>query len=245
MGEGDYDRMIAQYCHSLHCCDINEEDVRFAHSLNADLPQIHYAVKDALSLDYPDNHFDVVLSIDVIEHVSDSRQLLREVARVLKPGGTALITFPSLTFPFTYDPINAALRPTGKHLSFGAYGFGHFKLIDPRVFENWAAELGFQIEESNGLSGYLSGLSEMYWVGVAQRLFKSNARNLPDQEAPRKSLRPTADEPALARLTDLLIALDKTVLKFTNASVGRGYVLKNKKDQSGHPVLPNANGVAS
>ncbi len=33
--------------------------------------------------------------------------------------------------------------------------------------------------------GYLSGLSEMYWVGLAQRLFKSNARNLPDQEASR------------------------------------------------------------
>jgi SAM-dependent methyltransferase len=225
MGEGDYDRMIARHCSTLHCCDINEADVNFAQSLNADLPQIHYAVKDALDLDYPNNHFDFVLSIDVIEHVSDSRQLLREVARVLKPGGTALITFPSIRFPFTYDPLNALLRPLGKRLSFGAYGFGHFQLIDPRVFEHWTAELGFRIEEAAGLSGYLSGLSEMYWVGFAQRLFKSNARNLPAAHASRKSLRPTTDEPFLARLTDLVIALDNAVLRCTKASVGRGYVL--------------------
>lgn len=51
---------------------------------------------DARTLDYPKNIYDVVLSISVIEHVSndDDSRVMKELWRVLKPGGLLILTFP-------------------------------------------------------------------------------------------------------------------------------------------------------
>jgi 2-polyprenyl-3-methyl-5-hydroxy-6-metoxy-1,4-benzoquinol methylase len=48
------------------------------------------AAGEALPL--PDRAFDAVVCWDVIEHVRDPRLVLAELARVLRPGGTALLT---------------------------------------------------------------------------------------------------------------------------------------------------------
>ena len=40
----------------------------------------------------PDNAYDIVLSTQVLEHVADPGQYLREAARILKPGGTLVVT---------------------------------------------------------------------------------------------------------------------------------------------------------
>jgi ubiquinone/menaquinone biosynthesis C-methylase UbiE len=42
----------------------------------------------------PDGSADLVLSIEVLEHVVDARKAAREFARVLKPGGRLLVTTP-------------------------------------------------------------------------------------------------------------------------------------------------------
>jgi 2-polyprenyl-6-hydroxyphenyl methylase/3-demethylubiquinone-9 3-methyltransferase len=56
---------------------------------------ITYDVGVGEALPYPDNSFDAVVCVDVLEHVQDLDQVTREVARVLKPGGM-----------FLYDTIN-------------------------------------------------------------------------------------------------------------------------------------------
>lgn len=43
-------------------------------------------------LPLPDSSFDAVVCWDVIEHVRDPQLVLREIARVLRPGGAALVT---------------------------------------------------------------------------------------------------------------------------------------------------------
>jgi SAM-dependent methyltransferase len=49
------------------------------------------AVGDAERLDFPDNSFDVVYSWGVLHHSPDTPRAIREVHRVLKPGGSARI----------------------------------------------------------------------------------------------------------------------------------------------------------
>jgi ubiquinone/menaquinone biosynthesis C-methylase UbiE len=44
---------------------------------------------------FPDDSFDIVVSIDVLEHMNDERPFLRELYRVTKPGGTAIVTVPN------------------------------------------------------------------------------------------------------------------------------------------------------
>jgi ubiquinone/menaquinone biosynthesis C-methylase UbiE len=48
-----------------------------------------------------DSSFDVVLYLDVIEHVADDRASLNEVRRLLKPGGTLILSTPNLSAPLT------------------------------------------------------------------------------------------------------------------------------------------------
>jgi len=49
---------------------------------------------DMASITFPDNTFDIVISNHVLEHVDNDSQAIREVHRVLSPGGIAIITVP-------------------------------------------------------------------------------------------------------------------------------------------------------
>jgi SAM-dependent methyltransferase len=50
---------------------------------------------DALRLPFPDATFDCIIASEVMEHIGDDRQAARELARVLRPGGTLAVTVPS------------------------------------------------------------------------------------------------------------------------------------------------------
>ncbi len=52
----------------------------------------------------PDNSYDTVVSFQVIEHIADDRAFLKEIHRVLKPGGKAFITTPNREMTLTRNP---------------------------------------------------------------------------------------------------------------------------------------------
>ncbi|WP_317899764.1 methyltransferase domain-containing protein [Aurantibacillus circumpalustris] len=49
---------------------------------------------DVQEMDFPDNSFDVVICCHVIEHVDDDEKAMREIYRVLKPGGFGVLQVP-------------------------------------------------------------------------------------------------------------------------------------------------------
>lgn len=55
-------------------------------------------------LDFPDQKFDSVISFQVIEHIKDDKRYLREISRVLKPGGVALLTTPNVNKSLSRNP---------------------------------------------------------------------------------------------------------------------------------------------
>lgn len=63
---------------------------------------------DVRNLPFADGSFDVVLSLGVISYLADYRPALREIARLLRPGGTALISYRNAFNPVLSDPVALA-----------------------------------------------------------------------------------------------------------------------------------------
>lgn len=59
------------------------------------IPNAVFLCGDAESLPFRDNSFDCCLLIEVIEHISDKWSAVKELKRVLKPGGILIITTPN------------------------------------------------------------------------------------------------------------------------------------------------------
>ncbi len=63
--------------------------------------QVEYNVEDAHTLSYPDSTFDIAVAHTLISHVTDARQVVRELARVVRPDGRVVIfdgDYASLTY---------------------------------------------------------------------------------------------------------------------------------------------------
>jgi SAM-dependent methyltransferase len=50
---------------------------------------------DATAMPFPDGSFDIVIAAEILEHIPADQAAMREVARVLRPGGTAAVTVPA------------------------------------------------------------------------------------------------------------------------------------------------------
>ncbi len=105
LGCGEGRHVIAAYAEADVCAvgvDLGFNDVKvtrekfqpFAED-NKDKKQLYVSCADALRLPFPDAIFDKVICSEVLEHIPDYQSTLREIARVLKPGGVAAISVPS------------------------------------------------------------------------------------------------------------------------------------------------------
>ncbi|MBC3841458.1 methyltransferase domain-containing protein [Streptacidiphilus sp. 4-A2] len=70
--------------------------------------EIGYTVGKSEQLPYADASFDIVTCVDVLEHVESPAQAVREIQRVLVPGGL-----------FLFDTINRTMRSRGDDLAPG------------------------------------------------------------------------------------------------------------------------------
>ncbi len=74
-----------------------------------------FRVADAEKLDFPDNSFDIVYSHGVLHHTPDTAGAIREVHRVLRPGGRALVMLYHRD-SYNYRVNISMLRRAGVHL---------------------------------------------------------------------------------------------------------------------------------
>lgn len=66
---------------------------------------------------YPDHYFDVITSSEILEHLSDPNADLREIARILRPGGMFWATTPSSTgLSFRLMKLNWSVLSPPEHI---------------------------------------------------------------------------------------------------------------------------------
>jgi len=76
-----------------HIVDISDEALAIAASKGL---QTHNVDLNSQSLPFPDDYFDLVTMIEVLEHLVDTDHALREVHRVLRPNGYIFISTPNM-----------------------------------------------------------------------------------------------------------------------------------------------------
>jgi SAM-dependent methyltransferase len=67
-----------------------------------------YCRADGVRLPFRNGTFDVVIASDVLEHIEDDSGAMAEIARVLRPGGSIIISVPAHQWLFSYH--DAALH---------------------------------------------------------------------------------------------------------------------------------------
>lgn len=78
--------------------DVYKDAILYAKEL---YPAISFRVVDAHKLPFKSNAFDVVICMNVLEHVVNPNKIMEEIKRVLKPGGIILIGMDSENAIFT------------------------------------------------------------------------------------------------------------------------------------------------
>jgi len=66
----------------------------------------HVACADAACLPVRDATFDLIVSFETLEHVPNARAMLRELRRVLRPGGRLVLSTPNRDFRITTNPFH-------------------------------------------------------------------------------------------------------------------------------------------
>ena len=103
-------------------------------------------------LPFASESFNTVISNCVIEHIPDNAAVLREISRVLRPGGVFATTLPSEHYP-EYLLGATAFRKVGLRGASKAYGdfFNrisyHYHVYTPQEWRRRLEAVGLQVEE--------------------------------------------------------------------------------------------------
>ncbi|CAL5866726.1 uncharacterized protein PFLUO_LOCUS936 [Penicillium psychrofluorescens] len=149
---------------------------------DAGVTNISFQVGDIHALKFPDDSFDVVHAHQVLQHIADPVQALREMRRVVKPGG---IVAARDSATFDWYPENEGIV-AWNHLIERTQRARGGNPHPGNMIHVWAAKAGFarqKIEKSTGSWCFSSDEERAYWGGsMAERAQSSGFATMAIQE---------------------------------------------------------------
>ena len=83
-----------------HGVDISEKMIDVCNKKYSNIESVKFSIGAIEAIKYPDNFFDIVIVMGVVEYVDKDLNAIKELARVVKPQGTVIITLPNKYSPF-------------------------------------------------------------------------------------------------------------------------------------------------
>ncbi len=151
-GRGFYLRFIRHTCDAkLTGVELDQPIIEKAREALADFEGITLINGSLLSLPLPDGIYDKAILSEVLEHVPDDVGALKEISRVIKPGGLIAITVPNANYPFWWDPVNKTLETAfNTHISRGFFAgiwANHVRLYTESELRDVVRAAGLEIVE--------------------------------------------------------------------------------------------------
>ncbi len=106
-GFGTYTKFFKDLGYSVIGTDVTSEYLKKA---KIEHNEIDFLRMTAMRLAFKDNSFDIIYLIEMLEHVPDDEEVLKEAYRILRPGGAMMITVPNKLFPFETHSIKIGKR---------------------------------------------------------------------------------------------------------------------------------------
>ena len=167
-GRGEVVRAAKELGWSASGCDISEEYVNYARDVNG-VEAVAGTLED---VNFPEDRFDFVSLVEVIEHLYDPKRTVEELRRIIKPGGVLYVSTPNEESIYqTFG--NLYYRLTGKDWVVNlcpTWNLYHIFGFSPRSIRYLLEQSGFRIEETvvypgtfsvprrNSIAGKLEGL---------------------------------------------------------------------------------------
>lgn len=171
----NYYRYVSQV--KLVGLELDDEIIRKAQRNIEHLPNITLIRANLYHLPFPDDTFHAVIMSEILEHVEDDAQALREAYRVLKPNGVVVMTVPNANYPFWWDPINKTLEALLKRRirrgPLAGIWANHVRLYTLAQLRQPVVDAGFTIEAERAFTHYSFPFIHNLVYGLGKPLLES------------------------------------------------------------------------
>jgi len=141
-GSGNLTLHSANKCKLAIGVDPSEASIRFCNSLDSNGHSAFIpATGDALP--FPNEYADIVLLVEVIEHLDAPMNILSEALRILKKGGLIFVTTPNYAFP-SFWPVAEWLADRSRLVAKMGGGEQHVQKFSPPSLAGTLGNAGFQ-----------------------------------------------------------------------------------------------------
>ena len=173
-GEGFYSMVLDNlYNCKITAVDFDPEILALAHKWLDGRSNVTLEQGDITKLRFPDSSFDKIVCTEVLEHIDDDKTAIKELYRVLKPGGVIAITVPNKNYPLLWDPLNKVRESLGLgHFSpmsgfwGGIWAKDHKRLYLPSELRGLAENAGFLTEDLRVLTHFGVPFNHLIlWLG--------------------------------------------------------------------------------
>jgi len=159
---------LARLGFDVRACDRDRDAFR-AHGV----ANIRFEPADLdVALPFGDSSVDFACAIEVIEHLENPRHLMRECRRILRDGGTVVLSTPNILNVVSH----LTLLSRGSLIYFSQKEYAsnhHITPVSLQDFQNICAEVGFEIVRVDYNAGKLPIPKVRHWLPLLGRPFRN------------------------------------------------------------------------